>query len=57
LARLADVCRDEIEVLAISISRFVAAGYLTGEVACWDAGHDRAEEILGMMDAPVWSRA
>lgn len=47
LPRLADVCGDNIDILAIAISRFVAAGYMTGDVACWDAGHDQAERMLG----------
>jgi len=43
LPRIEDVCQDEIEMLAISIGRFITAGYVTGDVACWDAGHDRAD--------------
>jgi hypothetical protein len=52
LPRIEDVCQDEIEMLAISIGRFITAGYMTGDVACWDAGHDRAETLLGFIDGP-----
>jgi hypothetical protein len=52
LPKVQDVCQDEIEELAISIGRFIIAGYVTGDVACWDAGHDRAEAMLGFIDGP-----
>lgn len=52
LPKIEDVCQDEIEMLAISVGRFVIAGYATGDVACWDAGHDRAETSLGLIDGP-----
>jgi hypothetical protein len=52
LPKLADVCRDDIEILAMSISRFIAAGYMTSDVACWDAGHDLAERKLGPIAGP-----
>jgi hypothetical protein len=52
LPTIEDVCQDEIEVLAISVGRFITAGYVTGDVACWDAGHDRAETLLGFIDGP-----
>ena len=52
LPKIKDVCQDEIEMLAISIGRFIIAGYVTGDVACWDAGHDRAETSLGFIDGP-----
>ena len=44
---VADVCGDPAEVLALSITRFIAAGYATGDVACWDAAYSGAEHVLG----------
>jgi hypothetical protein len=38
LPKLTEVCTDEAEVLALTITRFIAAGYMTQDVACWDAG-------------------
>lgn len=52
LPKIEDVCQDELEALAIAIGRFIIAGYVTGDVACWDAGHDRAETMLGFIDGP-----
>jgi hypothetical protein len=45
--RVAEICTDDIDVLALSVVRFVASGYMTGDVACWDAAHDGAERLLG----------
>lgn len=47
LRRVADACGDEAEILALSVARFVAAGYMTGDIACWDAAFNGAEELLG----------
>ncbi|MCJ2138117.1 hypothetical protein MKK69_29400 [Methylobacterium sp. J-026] len=47
LRRVADVCGDEAEILALSVARFVAAGYMTSDVACWNAAFDGAEQLLG----------
>ena len=47
LRRVVDVCGDEAEVLALSVARFVAAGYMTSDVACWNAAFDGAEQLLG----------
>jgi hypothetical protein len=47
LRSVAETCADEGELLALSITRFIAAGYMTGDVACWDAAHNSAEDILG----------
>ncbi len=47
LRRVSEACRDEAEILALSVARFVAAGYMTGDVACWDAAFNGAEELLG----------
>jgi hypothetical protein len=50
LSRLDETCRDESEVLALSIVRFIAAGYLTGDSACWEAAHAGAEQVLGPIE-------
>lgn len=47
MPRVADTCRDEAEILALSVARFVAAGYMTSDVACWEAAFDGAERLLG----------
>jgi hypothetical protein len=47
LRPVAEACRDEAEILALSVARFVAAGYMTGDIACWDAAFNGAEELLG----------
>ena len=47
LRRVADVCGDEADILALSVARFVAAGYMTSDVACWNAAFDGAEQLLG----------
>lgn len=47
LRRVGEACRDEAEILALSVARFVAAGYMTGDIACWDAAFNGAEELLG----------
>lgn len=47
MPRVADVCGDEADILALSVARFVAAGYMTSDVACWDAAFDGAERLLG----------
>lgn len=52
LPKLAETCIDEAEILAFSVTRFIAAGYMTGDVACWDAGHACAEEMLGPAEGP-----
>src|SRR4051794_40904325 len=49
---VAEICADEAEALALSVTRFIAAGYMTSDVACWDAGHACAEEVLGPADGP-----
>jgi hypothetical protein len=50
--QIADICADDAEVLALSIMRFVAAGYMTSDVACWDAAYDAAERMLGPVEGP-----
>jgi len=55
LPTIAETCAHEAQVLALSITRFIAAGYMTQDVACWDAGCQRAEEVLGPANAPgLW---
>ncbi|WP_375462730.1 hypothetical protein [uncultured Methylobacterium sp.] len=44
---VSEVCGDDAEVLALSVARFVAAGYITSDVARWDAAFDGAERLLG----------
>lgn len=51
-SRVADVCTDDSEVLALAVLRFVAAGYMTSDVACWEAAHDAAERALGPIEGP-----
>jgi hypothetical protein len=50
--KVTGVCTDEIQILALTVTRFIAAGYMTQDVACWDAGHQRAEEALGYVNGP-----
>jgi hypothetical protein len=50
LGGVAAACADDAEILALSIIRFVAAGYMTGDIACWDAAYNSAEELLGAAD-------
>lgn len=47
MPKLADVCADDAEVLALSCVRLIAAGYATGDVACWDLAHTGVERVLG----------
>ena len=49
---VAEVCSDEAAVLALSVARFIAAGYMTNDVACWDAAYDAVEPVLGPDDGP-----
>lgn len=55
--RVTEVCRDDAAVLALAVTRYVAAGYMTGDVACWDAAHDGAERVLGEADGPAFVAA
>jgi hypothetical protein len=47
MLKVAEVCGDDADVLALSVARFVASGYMTSDVACWDAAFDGAERLLG----------
>ncbi len=49
---LTAACADQAEVLALSVTRFIAAGYMTADAACWDAAHACAEEVLGVAAGP-----
>lgn len=49
---LTAACADQAEVLALSLTRFIAAGYMTADAACWDAAHACAEECLGVAAGP-----
>jgi hypothetical protein len=49
---LTAVCADQAEVLALSLTRFIAAGSMTADAACWDAAHACAEECLGWVAGP-----
>lgn len=49
---LTAVCADQAEVLALAVTRFIAAGYMTADAACWDAAHACAEEALGLSHGP-----
>jgi len=51
LPLVAEACSDDASVLALSIARFVASGYMTGDVACWDAAYAGAERVLGAEQA------
>jgi hypothetical protein len=55
--RMADICADDAEVLALSVLRSVAAGYMTSDVACWDAAYDAAERVLGPVEGPQFVAA
>jgi hypothetical protein len=54
LTKLTEACRDDAEVLALSVLRFVAAGYMTGDTECWDMAHRGAEQVLGASEGPVF---
>lgn len=47
MPKVTEVCGDDAEVLALSITRFIASGYMTGDVACWDMAYTGAERVLG----------
>ncbi|WP_147707751.1 hypothetical protein [Microvirga massiliensis] len=57
LPHLTSVCADDAEVLALSVLRFVAAGYMTSDVACWDAAYDGVEQVLGPLEGPKFIAA
>jgi hypothetical protein len=52
VSRIAEIGADDAEVLALSVLRFVAAGYMTSDVARWDAAYDAAERVLGPVEGP-----
>jgi hypothetical protein len=47
LPELQALARDPHEALAISLLRFVFAGYCSGKADAWDRGFDAAEQVLG----------
>ena len=57
LPHLTEACADDAEVLALSVLRFVAAGYMTSDVACWDAAYDGVEQVLGPLEGPKFVAA
>lgn len=50
LPTLTEAGADDVTVLALTAMRLLAAGYASGDVACWDAAHDGAERMLGPRD-------
>lgn len=44
---------DPADVLALAIFRHIAAAYETGDAACWEAAHARAEADLTPSDAAL----
>jgi hypothetical protein len=49
---LGDLARDSAEALAISLCRFVMAGYCSGSLDAWERGFGVAEEALGTGHGP-----
>lgn len=47
-----DACADDQTVLALSVLRSIAAGYMTGDIACWDTAFDAADHFLGDVEGP-----
>lgn len=43
---ITEACADDAEVLALSALRMIAAGYSTGDVACWDMAYTGVERVL-----------
>ncbi len=57
LPLVSEACADDAAILALSVTRSVAAGYMTGDVACWDAAYAGAETVLGEEDGPAFVAA
>jgi hypothetical protein len=49
-SRLDETCSDGADVIAMAVSRFIAAASMTGDAACWDAAHACAEDVLGPLE-------
>jgi len=47
LPLLSSACPDNASVLALSVARFVAAAYVTGDAFCFDTAFEGAEKVLG----------
>lgn len=56
LLPLASVCADDAEVLAISVARFIAAGYMTSDVLIGTLRRTPDARELRRRDRPVASR-
>jgi hypothetical protein len=57
LPLLSEMAGDKMEILALTLLRFVFAGFCCGKVACWNAGMDVAANVLGDDDgALLYSR-
>lgn len=57
LPLVSEACADDAAVLALSVTRSIAAGYMTGDVACWDAAYAGAEAVLGDVEGPAFVAA
>ncbi len=57
LPLVSEACADDAAILALSVTRSVAAGYMTGDVACWDAAYAGAEAVLGDEEGPAFVAA
>ena len=54
LPLLCEMAADEIEMLAVTLLRFVFAGFFCGKVDCWNAGMDVAAQVLGEDDGALF---
>jgi hypothetical protein len=51
---LQELASDHHEALAVSLLRFVFAGYCSGKVAAWDQGFEAAANVLGQEGGAVF---
>ena len=54
LPLLCEIAADEIEMLAVTLLRFIFAGFCCGKVDCWNAGVDVAINVLGENDGALF---
>jgi hypothetical protein len=47
------VCADGFAATCLSLLRFVAAGYATGEAACWEAAFQLADQAVDAENGPL----
>jgi hypothetical protein len=47
------VCPDTFAATCLSVLRFVAAAYATGETACWEAAFQLADRAVDTENGPV----